>query len=225
MRCVDGSLLRLLARAALSLARGLLRVLKRVEHLEETGDGGVGGAGRAAGSGGLGDGQLDIGVLARAALGLLAGSLLALQLALGLGAVGGLDALLEAGELLADGRHLGSGASQVVWQRAGLQTDSHLGQPSFSQVSLGQRMVQTGFSQWTVHLAQVVSSHCIWHLGRSQTGWQTAGQAGSSHCHLHWGWHLSAETATMANKARMMRERICGCKRARRGAEKHAQAC
>jgi len=82
-----------------------------VENLEEGGDDGdTGGARRAAGGGSLVDGNLDVVVLARAALGLLAGGLLALQLALGLGAVGGLDALVEAGELLADGGALGLGS-------------------------------------------------------------------------------------------------------------------
>jgi len=97
------------ARAALSLSGSLLLVLDGVEHLEEGGDG-EGAAGGAAGVGGLGDGDLDVVVLARAALGLLAGGLLALELALGLGAVGGLDALVVAGELLADGRALGLGS-------------------------------------------------------------------------------------------------------------------
>jgi hypothetical protein len=46
---------------------------------------------------------------ARAALGLLASRLLALQLALGLGAVGGLGALVEASEFLANRLALGLG--------------------------------------------------------------------------------------------------------------------
>ena len=53
------------------------------------------------------------------------------------------------------GAQFGLGATQVVWHRAGLQTDSHWGQLESSQASLGQRMVQVGFWQWMVHLAQV----------------------------------------------------------------------
>src|SRR4051812_9123603 len=87
------------------------------------------------------------------------------------------------------GAPLGLGGMEAAWQTGGGQTGSHLGQSSFSHRDLGQRTEQAGFSQCTSHLGQGSSSHCIWHLGRAQMGWQTAGQAGSSHCHLHWGWH------------------------------------
>jgi len=81
-----------------------------VENLEE-GRGVAAGRLGAAGSGGLGNSQLNVGLRARAAGGglLLASGLLALQLALGLGAVGGLDALVVALELLANGAALGLG--------------------------------------------------------------------------------------------------------------------
>lgn len=59
---------------------------------------------------GLGHSEADRGGRARAALGLLAGGLLALELALGLGAVGGLDALVVADELFANGGALGLGS-------------------------------------------------------------------------------------------------------------------
>jgi len=106
------------------------------------------------------------------------------------------------------GVHTGSGATQEVRQLAGEQTVSHLGQSFFSHISLGQRTLHCGLSQWTLHLAQAVSSHWIWHFGRSQTGWHLAGQTGSSHCHLHCGWQsfstskkeLSACTAIASNK-------------------------
>jgi len=96
------------ARAALLLGLGL--VSHRVEHLEERRSVAAGGLG-TAGSGGLGDGQLNVGLRASAASSrlLLAGGLLALHLALGLGAVGGLDALVVALELLADRAALGLG--------------------------------------------------------------------------------------------------------------------
>jgi len=96
------------ARAALLLGLGL--VSHRVEHLEERRSVAAGGLG-TAGSGGLGDGQLNVGLRASAASSrlLLAGRLLALHLALGLGAVGGLDALVVAFELLADRAALGLG--------------------------------------------------------------------------------------------------------------------
>jgi len=87
-----------LARAALLLA-ALLGVLHAVEHLQERR--GVGARGRVAGVVGLNDGHLDVAGTARAALLLLAGRLLALQLALGARAVGGLHALVVAVELLA----------------------------------------------------------------------------------------------------------------------------
>jgi len=56
---------------------------------------------------GLGHCELHVLGTARAALGLLARCLLALQLALGLGAVGRLNALVEASEFLADRGALG----------------------------------------------------------------------------------------------------------------------
>jgi len=65
------------------------------------------GIGQSTSSVGLGNGKLNILSTARAALGLLAGSPLALQLALGLSTVGGLHALVEAGELLAHRLALG----------------------------------------------------------------------------------------------------------------------
>jgi len=88
-----------------------------VEHFQERG--GVGARRRVAGRVGLNDGDLDVGLAARAALLLLAGSLLALQLALGALAVGGLHALVVAVELLADRRALGfgSGAGGVALGR------------------------------------------------------------------------------------------------------------
>jgi len=96
------------ARAALLLGLGL--VSHRVEHLEERRSVAAGGLG-TAGSSGLGDGELNVGLRASAASSrlLLAGRLLALHLALGLGAVGGLDALVVALELLADRAALGLG--------------------------------------------------------------------------------------------------------------------
>ena len=54
------------------------------------------------------------------------------------------------------GEHLGSGAVQVVWHWGGAHTVSQCGQESFSHSSAGQRMLQTGLSQWTTHLAQGV---------------------------------------------------------------------
>jgi hypothetical protein len=57
----------------------------------------------------LHDGELHVGGAARAALLLLARGFLALQLALGAGAVGGLDALVVALELFAHWRALGLG--------------------------------------------------------------------------------------------------------------------
>jgi len=66
---------------------------------------------------------------------------------LGLAQLVGFTHLLKQDSSSHTGAHLGGGAAHVVWQWAGLQTDSHLGQPSFSQDSLGQRMVHTGFSQ------------------------------------------------------------------------------
>merc|ERR1719265_1561053 len=106
-------------------------------------------------------------------------------------------------------------SQHLVWHLAGEQTVSHLGQPSFSHMSLGQRTEQTGRSQWIVHLAHGVSSHEISHLGRSHTGWHTAGHDGSSHCHLHSGWHSapSVELAAMEaprSIANRMKARIVG---------------
>jgi hypothetical protein len=68
---------------------------------------------------GLHDGELNVGLTARAALLLLASGLLALQLALGTGTVGGFGALVVAFELLADGAALwlGGGASGVALSR------------------------------------------------------------------------------------------------------------
>jgi len=94
------------------------------------------------------------------------------------------------------GAQFASGAIQVVLHSAGAQTVSHFGQSSFSHMSFGQRTLHSGCSQWTVHWAQAVSWHCISHLGRAQTGWHWAGQTGSSHCHLHSGWHLVSVAKT-----------------------------
>jgi len=94
------------ARAALSSSAILRRVLNRVHDFEEGRGVGASRLGTASG-GGLGDGDLDGASRARAALGLFASRLLALQLALGLGAVGGLGALLVAGEFFADWSTLG----------------------------------------------------------------------------------------------------------------------
>jgi len=80
--------------------------LNRVHDFEEGRGVGASRLGTASG-GGLGDGDLDGASRARAALGLFASRLLALQLALGLGAVGGLGALLVAGEFFADWSTLG----------------------------------------------------------------------------------------------------------------------
>jgi len=104
------------------------------------------------------------------------------------------------------GAQLASGAMQVVRHSAGAHTVSHLGQSSFSHISLGHLTEHSGCSQWTVHCAHAASWHCISHFGRAHTGWHTAGHMGSSHCHLHSGWHLSeaitaaAEAITNINK-------------------------
>jgi len=100
------------------------------------------------------------------------------------------------------GVHAASGGTHVVWHSAGAHTVSHFGQSSFSHMSFGQRTLHKGFSQWTVQAAHGVSSHCIWHFGRSHTGWHWAGHTGSSHCHLHSGWHVfSAARMTDGVKA------------------------
>ena len=75
---------------------------------------------------------------------------------LGLAQLVGFTHLLVQSSCSQTGAHFGGGAVQVVWQRAGWQTVSHLGQPSFSHDSLGQRMEHTGRSQCTTHLAQGV---------------------------------------------------------------------
>lgn len=106
------------ARAALLSSTSLLLVLHGVHDLQQRGQSTRARARRgtsatAVGSS-LGDGHLgDGGDGARAALSLLlslASRALALQLALGLGAVGGLDALVLAIELLAHGGALGLGS-------------------------------------------------------------------------------------------------------------------
>jgi len=101
-----------LARAALSLCAILGGVLEGMHDLNERRSVRAGRLGPAS-RGGLSDGDLNGASRARAALGLFASRLLALQLALGLGAVSGLGALLVAGELLADGGALG------LWSLAG----------------------------------------------------------------------------------------------------------
>jgi len=45
------------------------------------------------------------------------------------------------------GLQTGSGAVHLVWHWDGAHTVSHLGQSSFSHMFLGQRTLQTGFSQ------------------------------------------------------------------------------
>jgi hypothetical protein len=84
-------------------------VSDRVHDFEEAGADGQASGLRSARASGLGNGQGDGASRARAALGLLASRLLALQLALGLGAVRGLGALVEAGEFLANRLALGLG--------------------------------------------------------------------------------------------------------------------
>jgi len=94
------------ARAAVSLT-ALVAEVHLVHDLEERG---LGGGGLRGVGVSLVHGVLGVGLVALAALGtLLASRLLALELALGLGAVGGLDALVVALELLAHGRALGFG--------------------------------------------------------------------------------------------------------------------
>jgi len=85
-------------------------VLDGVHHLQEgrTSDSAAR-AGSLAGSVGLRQRHLHTCCSARAALRLLASSLLTLQLALGLLAVGGFDTLVEAGEFLAHRLALGFG--------------------------------------------------------------------------------------------------------------------
>ena len=112
---------RLVAARAASLLTLLSLVLEGLEHLQEAWAGaGCAGSGSADGSGGGGSGG------ARAALGVaqvlvLEGALglLALELALGLGAVGGLHALVVADQCLAHRGTLGSrgGASRVALSR------------------------------------------------------------------------------------------------------------
>jgi len=80
-----------------------------VEGLDERW--GIATRGRVASIVGLCNGELNILRTARAALLLLASRLLALQLALGALAVGGLDALVVAFELLANRAALGFGGS------------------------------------------------------------------------------------------------------------------
>jgi hypothetical protein len=95
------------ARAAFSL-RGCLRlVLDRVHNFNERWAGSTSVDGDATCEVGLSDGKLNILGTARAALRLFTSSLLALQLALGLSTVGGLDTFVEAGELLAHRLALG----------------------------------------------------------------------------------------------------------------------
>jgi len=102
------------ARAALlRLVLGL--VSHRVENFEEAGSVAAAGLDSSAGIVGLDNGQLHIRLRASAASSglLLARRLLALQLALGLGTVSGLDALVVAFEFLAHRAALG------LWSRAG----------------------------------------------------------------------------------------------------------
>ena len=108
----------LVARAAVLLALFLLLVHDGVEDFQEAGLVLLDEARGRRASGRL-DGDLHGLTGARAALGLLALRLLALELALGLGAVGGLDALVLAVEFLADraALGLGSGASGVALSR------------------------------------------------------------------------------------------------------------
>ena len=47
----------------------------------------------------------------------------------------------------------------------------------------------SGFSHFTSHIAFFGSAQLVWHLGGSHTGSHIAGQCGSSHFQLHWGWH------------------------------------
>jgi len=109
---MNPALLRLLGARAATLSTSLSLVLHGVEHLQE---GRLGhrhaGGGGLAGVVGLHDGDLGRGGGASAALRLLllASGLLALQLALGARAVGGLGALVGALQLLAHGRALGLG--------------------------------------------------------------------------------------------------------------------
>lgn len=99
------------------------------------------------------------------------------------------------------GLHFGEGASHRVWHCGGAQTVSQVGHELDSHISFGHLTEQTGRSQWTVHWAHLVSSHCIWHRGLSQIGWHTAGHIGSSHCQRHSGWQVSSEAAARAIKA------------------------
>jgi hypothetical protein len=100
----------MLVRARAALLGGVQ--LHVVHNFNERRNGGAS-AGGTAGRRGDGDGSLNVGRAARAALALfeLASGLLALQFALGLGAVGGLEALVLADEFLANRAALGFGGS------------------------------------------------------------------------------------------------------------------
>jgi hypothetical protein len=100
----------MLVRARAALVGG---VQLHVVHDFNEGRNGRASAGCTAGRRGDGDGSLNVGRAARAALALfeLAGGLLALEFALGLGAVGGLEALVLADEFLANRAALGFGGS------------------------------------------------------------------------------------------------------------------
>jgi len=81
-------------RARAALVGGI--VTHVVHDLDEARSSGAAGGGLGAALVGADDSNMDVGGRARAALGLLASRLLALQLALGLLAVGGLEALVVA---------------------------------------------------------------------------------------------------------------------------------
>lgn len=77
--------------------------------------------------------------------------------------------------------------SSTPWLHSrGLHTVSQLGHCSFSQESSGQRTTHSGFPQRVV--CDVFVQITV-QLGDSVTGWHLAEQTGSSHAHLHSGWH------------------------------------
>lgn len=90
-----------IAGAALRFCAGLRFVLQSVHYFDERRTGAAS-VDSGAGNVGLRKSQSDVLSSARTALRFFACSFLALQFTLGLGTVGGLDALVEAGELFAD---------------------------------------------------------------------------------------------------------------------------
>jgi hypothetical protein len=174
------------ARAAL-LGSVLNRVGDGVEGLDERR--GVLARAGVARAGCLNNRQLNVASSARAALLFLASSLLALELALGALAVGGLDALVVAFEFLANRRALGFGSSAGGVALSGSADSLALGAVFLLAIVLGATnranrafAVNGAFSAGGLFAAHLA-------LGGAQTGWHTAGHWGSSHCQRHWGWH------------------------------------